>query len=97
MHLYEEHGVDFARHLEGMFAIASVGRPARRLVLVRDQLGVKPLYFALGAEGLAFASEVKSLIAGDLLTPALDPVAAELFLAFGYVPGPRSLFEGVRS
>jgi len=95
VHLYEEHGVDFARHLEGIFAIALWDAPRRRLVLIRDQLGVKPLYYSLGEEGLAFASEVKSLIAGDLLTPALDPIAAELFLAFGFVPGPRSLFEGV--
>jgi asparagine synthase (glutamine-hydrolysing) len=95
VHLYEEHGIDFARQLDGIFAIALWDAPRKRLVLVRDQLGVKPLYCALGSEGLAFASEAKALIAGGLLTPALDPVAAELFLALGYVPGPRSLFEGV--
>jgi asparagine synthase (glutamine-hydrolysing) len=96
VHLYEEHGVDFARRLEGIFAIALWDAPRRRLVLVRDQLGVKPLYYSLGREGLAFASEVKALIAGDLVTPELDPLAAELFLAFGFVPGPRSLFAGVQ-
>jgi asparagine synthase (glutamine-hydrolysing) len=96
VHLYEEHGVDFARKLEGIFAIALWDAPRGRLVLVRDQLGVKPLYFSLGCEGLAFASEVKALIAGGLLTPQLDPLAAELFLAFGFVPGPRSLFAGVQ-
>jgi asparagine synthase (glutamine-hydrolysing) len=96
VHLYEEHGVDFARHLEGIFAIALWDAPRRRLVLARDQLGVKPLYYSLGPQGLAFASEVKALIAGGLIDPALDPQAAELFLAFGYVPGPLSLFAGVR-
>jgi asparagine synthase (glutamine-hydrolysing) len=96
VHLYEEHGVDFARHLEGIFAIALWDAPRRRLVLARDQLGVKPLYYSLGRDGLAFASEVKALIAGGLIDPALDPRAAELFLAFGYVPGPLSLFAGVR-
>jgi asparagine synthase (glutamine-hydrolysing) len=96
VHLYEEHGVDFARHLEGIFAIALWDAPRRRLVLARDQLGVKPLYYSLGPDGLAFASEVKALIAGGLLRPELDPQAAELFLAFGYVPGPLSLFAGVR-
>ena len=95
VHLYEEHGLDFPRHLDGIFAIAVWDAPRRRLVLVRDQLGVKPLYCTLGPDGLAFASEVKALIAGGLLTPALDPVAAELFLALGFVPGPRSLFAGV--
>jgi asparagine synthase (glutamine-hydrolysing) len=96
VHLYEQHGVDFARHLEGIFAIALWDAPRRRLVLVRDQLGVKPLYYTLTSDGLAFASEVKALIAGGLLRPELDPAAAELFLAFGFVPGPRSLFAGVR-
>jgi len=95
VHLYEEHGLEFASRLEGIFAIALWDTRRRRLVLARDQLGVKPLYYSLGPEGLAFASEVKALIAGGLLTPELDPLAAELFLAFGYVPGPRSLFAGV--
>jgi asparagine synthase (glutamine-hydrolysing) len=95
VHLYEEYGVDFARHLSGIFAIALWDAPKRRIVLVRDQFGVKPLYYSLGPDGLAFASEVKALIAGGLLEPALDPLAAELFLAFGFVPGPRSLFAGV--
>jgi asparagine synthase (glutamine-hydrolysing) len=96
VHLYEEYGVEFARHLQGIFAIALWDAPRRRLVLVRDQLGVKPLYYSLDAQGLAFASEVKALIAGGLLTPALDPLAAELFLALGFVPGPHSLFAGVQ-
>jgi asparagine synthase (glutamine-hydrolysing) len=95
VHLYEEFGTDFARHLEGIFAIALWDTPRKRLLLVRDQLGVKPLYYSLGSEGLAFASEVKALIAGELISPALDPLAAELFLALGFVPGPRSLFAGV--
>jgi asparagine synthase (glutamine-hydrolysing) len=95
VHLYEEYGVDFARHLNGIFAFALWDAPRRRLVLVRDQFGVKPLYYSLGPDGLAFASEVKALIVGGLLEPALDPLAAELFLAFGFVPGPRSLFAGV--
>jgi len=96
VHLYEEYGVNFARRLEGIFAIAVWDAPRGRLLLVRDRLGVKPLYYSLGPEGLAFASEVKALIAGGLLAPALDPVAAELFLALGFVPGPRSLFAGVQ-
>ncbi|HST55134.1 MAG TPA: asparagine synthase (glutamine-hydrolyzing) [Solirubrobacteraceae bacterium] len=95
VHLYEEYGLDFARHLNGIFAIALWDSRRARLVLVRDQLGVKPLYYSFGPDGLAFASEVKSLIAAALVTPALDPVSAELFLALGFVPGPRSLFAGV--
>ena len=95
VHAYEEEGLDFPRRLRGMFAIALWDESRGRLVLARDRMGIKPLYVAQGPFGIAFASEVKSLITGGLLRPALDPVAAELFLAFGYVPGPRTLFAGV--
>jgi asparagine synthase (glutamine-hydrolysing) len=96
VHLYEELGPRFVERLRGMFAIALWDRRRRRLVLARDRMGVKPLYLAETADGLAFASEVKSLVAGGLVSPRLDPVAAELFMAWGYVPGPLTLFEGVR-
>jgi asparagine synthase (glutamine-hydrolysing) len=96
VHLYEEHGTGFVEHLRGMFAIALWDRTNRRLVLARDRMGVKPLYLAETPRGLAFASEVKSLVAGGLVRPSLDPVAAEQFMAWGYVPGSRTLFAGVR-
>ena len=96
VHLYEDHGVAFPERLRGMFGIAVWDRERRRLTLARDRMGVKPLYYVTGSFGLAFASEVKSLIAGGLVDPALDPLGAELFLAWGYVPGPHTLFSGVR-
>lgn len=96
VHLYEEHGLDFVHHLRGMFAIALWDARRERLVLARDHMGVKPLYFMHTDEGIAFGSEVKSLIAGEILEPRLDPLGAELFMAFGYVPGPRTLFAGVQ-
>ncbi len=96
VHLYEEFGPRFVEHLRGMFAIAIWDRPRRRLVLARDRMGEKPLYLAETESGLAFASEVKSLVAAGLVRPSLDPVAAELFMAWGYVPGPLTLFAGVR-
>jgi asparagine synthase (glutamine-hydrolysing) len=96
VHLYEEFGPRFLERLRGMFAIALWDRPRRRLLLARDRMGEKPLYLAETESGLAFASEVKSLIAGGLVRPSLDPVAAELFMAWGYVPGPLTLFAGVR-
>lgn len=95
VHLYEEHGHRFSSRLRGMFGIAVWDGSRRRLVLTRDRMGVKPLYYALTPRGIAFASEVKSLLAGDLIKPRLDPLAAELFLTYGYVPGPRTLFDGV--
>jgi asparagine synthase (glutamine-hydrolysing) len=96
VHLYEELGPRFVERLRGMFAIALWDRPRRRLVLARDRMGEKPLYVAEAGPGLAFASEVKSLIAAGLVKPRLDPAAAELFMAWGYVPGPLTLFAGVR-
>lgn len=96
VHLYEDHGPRFVEHLRGMFAIAVWDHPRGRLVLTRDRMGVKPLYVAETGHGLAFASEIKCLIVSGIVSASLDPVAAELFLAFGYVPGPRTLFEGIR-
>jgi asparagine synthase (glutamine-hydrolysing) len=96
VHLYEEHGPAFPKRLRGMFGIAVWDERNRRLVLARDRMGVKPLYYVHTPDGLGFASEIKSLLAGGLLEARLDPVAAELFLAYGYVPGPRTLFDGVR-
>jgi asparagine synthase (glutamine-hydrolysing) len=96
VHLYEELGPRFVERLRGMFAIALWDRRRRRLVLARDRMGVKPLYIAETEAGLSFASEVKSLVAAGLVEPRLDPAAAELFMAWGYVPGPLTLFEGVR-
>ena len=96
VHLYEEYGPDFVRRLRGMFAIALWDKPRRRLVLARDRMGVKPLYYASTPDGLAFASEVKALLAGGLVRAELDPLGAELFLAHGFVPGPYTLFAGVR-
>jgi len=95
VHAYEEYGAGFPKWLRGMFAIAVWDEPRRRLVLARDRMGVKPLYYALTPRGLAFCSEIKSLLAGGLVEPRLDPMAAEIYLAYGYVPGPRTLFEGV--
>ena len=95
VHLYEDHGVELFRRLRGMFAIAIWDTRTRTLILARDRLGVKPLYYARTPDGLAFASEVKCLLTGGLIEPSLDYQAADLFLALGYVPGPRTLFRGV--
>jgi len=96
VHLYEECGAEFVKRLRGMFAIALWDARERRLLLARDRLGVKPLYYSVTPGGLAFASEVKCLLAGGLIEPELDRAAATLFLSLGYVPAPLTLFAGVR-
>ncbi len=91
VHLYEEHGLDFARRLRGMFAIALWDDRRRRLVLARDRYGIKPLYYRTAGGTLEFASEVRALPRGEI-----DLDALEAFLAFNSIPAPYSIFTGVR-
>ena len=91
VHLYEEHGDGFAERLRGMFAVALWDAGRQRLVLARDPFGIKPLYYHLGADELAFASELRALPRGEI-----DFDALEAFLAFNSIPGPYSIFRDVR-
>src|SRR5439155_1544275 len=91
VHLYEQHGLDFARRLRGMFAIALWDVPQRRLVLARDRFGIKPLYYRAASDGLEFASELRALPRGEI-----DLDALEAFLAFNSIPAPLTIFCDVR-
>ena len=89
-------GDDFVHRLNGMYALALYDAGRHRLVLVRDRLGVKPLYWArLAGGGVLFASEIKALFASGLISPAVDEAAVSSYLAHGYVPAPDTLFRGV--
>ena len=79
--------------LVGMFAFASWDTQAKRLLLARDRLGIKPLYYRLLPEGIAFASELKALML--LGTPEIDPSAVRDFLFHGYVPAPKTIYRGI--
>ena len=93
---WQQWGVDGLTRLHGMFAFALYDLPTRRLLLARDRLGVKPLYTARLSDGsLAFASELKGLLAHPLMRRAIDPLAIEDYLAWGYVPDHRSILTGV--
>jgi asparagine synthase (glutamine-hydrolysing) len=96
VHLWEEHGPDFAPRLNGIFAIALHDSRRRRLLLVRDHFGVKPLYYAVTRDHLVFGSEVKAILASGLVTGSLDLDALGEFLAWEYVPAPRTLLREVR-
>jgi asparagine synthase (glutamine-hydrolysing) len=96
VHLYEEHGDGFAERLRGMFAIALWDGRAGRLVLARDRFGIKPLFYRDDADGgLAFASELKAVMALPDFDRGLDLRAVESLLAFNSIPGPLTIFEGV--
>ncbi len=94
-HLYEMHGPDFVHELEGMFALAVWDVAADRLVLARDRMGEKPLYYATTPHGFLFASEPKALLASNCVDREPDWEALGVYLATGYVPAPRSAFRDV--
>lgn len=95
-HLYEEYGVEFARHLRGMFAIAVWDRARKRLVLVRDRLGKKPLFYRVDDSGLAFASEIRALLVDERTVRTIDEVALSHYLTYQYVPAPWTIYTSVR-
>ncbi|MDQ3810340.1 MAG: asparagine synthase (glutamine-hydrolyzing) [Chloroflexota bacterium] len=95
VHLYEEYGPDCVHHLRGMFAFAIWDSRLRKLLLARDRLGVKPLYYASAGGYFLFASEIKALLAHPSLERRLNQRALSLYLTFAATPAPETLFEGV--
>ncbi len=94
--LADRWGDGFVDRLNGMYALALYERDRHRLLLVRDRLGVKPLYWSETSNGgIIFASEIKALFASGLVGPRIDEQAVSAYLAHGYVPGPHTLFAGV--
>jgi asparagine synthase (glutamine-hydrolysing) len=95
-HLYEDSGTSFAEQLRGMFGIALWDGGSRRAVIVRDRLGIKPMYYAQVGDLLVFASELKSVLASGLVPTDLDYEAIEAFLTLGFVPGPLTPLASVK-
>ena len=97
VHAWEAWGERCVERFRGMFALAVWDRREQRLFLARDRLGIKPLCYAELPDGrLLFGSEIKALLACPELPRVLAPEAVEEYLAFGYIPDPRSLFAHVR-
>ncbi len=94
-HLYEEWGLDFVRHLRGMFALAMWDARHRRLILCRDRMGEKPLYLHRDGDSIWFASELKVLLATGRVPCDLDATAIDRYLHYGFIPEPRTAVERV--
>jgi len=97
VHLYEEIGEDCVSDLRGMFAFAIWDKRQRRLLLARDRLGIKPLYYTFFARRLIFGSEIKAILRHPEVSAQLDPSSLSCFLSLKYVPSPSTLFLGISS
>ena len=98
VNMYEAHGLEFVHKLRGMFAIGIYDSANDRLVLVRDHVGIKPLYYYFDAEkkNLIFASEIKSILKYPSVPREIDPVGLDFFLTLEYIPAPYSIFKGIK-
>jgi asparagine synthase (glutamine-hydrolysing) len=94
-HLYEEFGLDFVKHLRGMFAVALLDREKNHLVLARDRAGEKPIYYTTQDGDLVFASEIGALLASGI-QPSVDWPAIRSYLAYRFVPSPQTGFRDIR-
>lgn len=95
LHLYEEYGDRCVERLRGMFAFAIWDARARKLLLARDRLGIKPVYFARQNGRLIFASELKCLLASGLIDRRVNPQALRIYLQLGHVPPPWTAIDAV--
>lgn len=93
--LYETGGIDALERLRGMFALALFDAKARLLHLVRDRIGIKPLYYGEVAGSFFFASEIKAILAAAETKPKINDQAIYDYLTLRYVPGPQSVWQGI--
>ena len=96
IHGYKEWGLDVFNHLNGMFGLAIWDVRNERLVVARDAMGIKMIYYKIDNGRLTFGSEMRSVAAADQSEPAVDPVALNLFLRFRYTPSPLTILDGIR-
>ena len=95
MHLYEEYGDKFVQELRGMFAFALWDDRAKRLLIARDRVGIKPLYYFLTEKCLVFASEIKAILADPEVVPEVNKAFIDRFLSLYYMPGEETLLKNI--
>jgi asparagine synthase (glutamine-hydrolysing) len=96
VHLYEEYGDDFVKHLRGMFAIALWDARRKRGLIARDRLGIKPLFYAEVGGTVLFGSEIKAILASGAVSRDLDHQALDAYFTFTYIPAPLTIYRAVR-
>lgn len=96
VHLFEENGFDFLNRINGMFALALWDSKNKRLVLARDRLGKKPLYYAMVGQDIVFGSEIKALFAHPGVSRSIDPVSIYQYLGLKNTASPRTVYAGVK-
>src|SRR6266850_2159843 len=96
LHLYEERGIDFVSEIEGDYAIALWDEDKQQLLLVRDRIGVKPLYFYYQSGRFIFASEIKAILQHPAVTPDIDEKSLYHYLTFLTTPAPNTLFRDIQ-
>jgi len=96
VHGYKEWGTDVFDHLNGMFGVAIWDVQKERLILARDAMGVKLIYYRIDNGTLTFGSEIRPILAAQKSRPDVDPIALNLFLRFRYTPSPLTIFQGIR-
>lgn len=96
IHGYKQWGTEVFNHLNGMFGVAIWDVKRRRLVVARDAMGIKLIYYSRNGNQLSFGSEIRPVLAVEESRPEVDPAALNLFLKFRYTPSPLTIFQGVR-
>jgi len=96
VHLYEDEGENCFAKLRGMFSIAIWDSQKRKLILARDRVGKKPLFYAADKNRILFGSELKALLAADSISREIDSQALCDYFSFGYIPAPKTIYNAVR-
>src|SRR5438270_1215783 len=96
IHGYKEWGAEVLKHLNGMFGLAIWDVKKQRLIVARDAMGIKLIYYRIANGQLTFGSEIRAILAAESSKPSVDPIALNLFLRFRYSPSPLTIFDGVR-
>ncbi|MBI3008295.1 MAG: asparagine synthetase B, partial [Candidatus Omnitrophica bacterium] len=96
VHLYEEYGDDFVNRLNGMFGIALWDNNKKRLLIIRDRFGIKPLFYSLTPDGIIFASEINALLKIEGVDKEMDFKGLSNYFSYYYFPSPLTIYKGIK-